>query len=99
MFVTLAGGEKITKLDLAHAYQLLADKNSWKLLAVNTHKGLFEPTILQFGVHLASGVFQRKTERLIGIPFTKIRVDDILVSGCCDAEHFENLRQVLMVNQ
>ena len=29
---------------------------------VNTHKGLFRPTRLMFGVHSASGVFQREIE-------------------------------------
>ena len=34
-------------------------------------------------------------QRLAGIPYVKVRIDDILVSGRNDKEHFENLRQVL----
>ena len=55
---TLHGGEKFTKLDLAHAYQqLLLDEESRKVLTGNTHRGLFEPTRLQFGVNSATCIF------------------------------------------
>ena len=33
-----------------------------KLLIVNTHKGLFQSTRFQFGVHSAFGIFQREME-------------------------------------
>ncbi|XP_047123845.1 uncharacterized protein K02A2.6 [Hydra vulgaris] len=99
LFATLAGGQKFTKLDLAFAYQqLLLDKSSCELLTVNTHRGLFEPIRLQFGVHSASGIFQREIEKLIGnLPFTKVRVDDILVSGRSDEEHLKNVETVLHI--
>ena len=65
---------------------------------VNTHKGLFQPTCLQFSVHSASGIFQRELEnRLAAIPFVKVRSDDILISGKNDKEHFENLSKVLEI--
>ena len=55
------GGEKCTKLDLAHAYQqVMFDSDSRKLLTVNTHRGLFEPSRLKFGVYSATGIFQRE---------------------------------------
>ena len=95
------GGQKFSKLDLSHAYQqLLLDNESREYLTVNTHRGLFQPTRLQFGVqsHSASGVFQREMEkRLSHIPFTSVRVDDILVSGSSDAEQLSNLKAVLQV--
>ena len=99
IFATLHGGEKFTKLDLSQAYQqLLLSPKSRELLTVNTHKGLFQPTHLQFGVHSASGIFQRELEnRLVSIPFVKVRSDDILVSGKNDQDHFDNLKQVLKV--
>ena len=93
----LAGGEKFTKLDLSQAYQQLElDDGSRELLTINTHQGLYQPTRLQFGVHSATGMFQREMDsRLCRIPMTKVRVDDILVSGKNDEEHLQNLRQVL----
>ena len=62
-----------------------------ELPTINTHKGLFQPTKLQFGVHSASGIFQRELEnRLASIPYVKVRSDDILISGKNDVEHFNN---------
>ena len=93
----LAGGEKFTKLDLSQAYQQLElDENSRELLTINTHQGLYQPSRLQFGIHSATGIFQREMDRrLYKIPFTKVRVDDILISGRNDTEHLSNLRAVL----
>ena len=70
------------------------------MLTINTHRGLFESSRLQFGVHSANGVFQREMEkRLNHIPFPKVRVDDILVSGRDDREHLINLSRVLQTLQ
>ena len=70
---TLAGGEKISKLDLSQAYQQLKlDESSSELLTISTHKGLYQPERLQFGVHSATGNFQREMDkRLAGIPCVK----------------------------
>ena len=94
----LAGGEKFTKLDLSQAYQQLElDEASMEMLTINTHQGLYQPSRLQFGVHSATGIFQREMDqRLSRIPMTKVRVDDILVSGKDDADHLRNLRRVLV---
>ena len=96
---TLSGGEKFTKLDLSQAYQQLElDDSSKELLTINTHQGLFQPSRLQFGVHSATGIFQREMDRrLRRVPMTKVRVDDILVSGRNDAEHLQNVRMVLEI--
>ena len=93
----LAGGDKFTKLDLSQAYQQLElDEASRELLTISTHQGLFQPSRLQFGIHSATGIFQREMDRRLSrIPFTKARVDDILISGRNDEEHLNNLRAVL----
>jgi len=93
----LAGGEKFSKLDLSQAYQQLElDESSREMLTINTHRGLYQPSRMQFGIHSATGIFQREMDnRLCRIPFTQVRVDDILVSGRNDAEHLANLRAVL----
>ena len=94
---TLAGGEHFSKIDLKQAYQQIElDESSRELLTVNTHKGLYQPERLQYGVHSATGIFQREIERVLkGIPFVLVRVDDILVTGRNPAEHFVVLMKVL----
>ena len=99
LFATLNGGEKFSKLDLSHAYQqLLLSPESHPLLTVNTHKGLFQPKRLQFGIHSASGIFQREMEkRLDKIPFVKVRSDDVLIAGRNDVKHLEHLGSVFSI--
>ena len=94
---TLASGEKFTKLDLSQAYQQMElDEGSSEYLTINTQNGLYQPTRLQFGIHSATGIFQRQMDRLLGkIPFVKVCIDDILVSGRTDDEHIRNLHHVL----
>ena len=47
LLIKLNGGERFTKLDLAHAYQQLElDEESKEYLTINTHRGLFKPTRL-----------------------------------------------------
>ena len=68
------------------------------MLTVNTHRGLFEHTRLQFGVNSATGIFQRELDkRLSHIPFVKVRVDDTLISGVNDDEHLTHLLLVLKI--
>ena len=92
-------GEKFTKLDLSQAYQqLLLSPRSRELLTINTHKGLFQPTRLQFGVNSASEIFQRELEnRLAFIPYVKVRSDDILISGKNDVEHCNKSSKILKI--
>ena len=45
-------------VDLSQAYQqLLFSQNSRELVTINTHKGSFQPTKLQFWVHSVSELF------------------------------------------
>ena len=92
LLATLNGGQKFTKLDLSQAYQqLLLDEQSSDYLTINTHKGLFQPTRLQIGVHSTAGILQREMEsRLSHISFTIVRMDDILISGKNSFEHKQN---------
>ena len=70
LFVTLSWGEKFSKLDLSRAYQqIVLDKDSREYVTINTHKGLYRPTRLPFGVSSASAIFQSKIEQVLqGIP-------------------------------
>jgi len=96
LVATIGGGEKFSKLDMSHAYQqLLLDEESKKYLVINTHKGLFAYNRLPYGVSSAPGIFQRVMENLLqGIPYTVVRVDDVLVSGRNDAAHLQNLKEI-----
>ena len=97
LIVKLSEGEKFTKLDLSQAYQqILLDEDSIEYVTINTHKGLYRPTRLPFGVASASAIFQSKIEQVLqGIPMVVCRVDDILVSGKNDQDHLKNLNDVL----
>ena len=92
LLAALNGGQKFSKIDLKKAYmQLCLEEKSREYLTVNTHKGLFRPTRMMFGLHSAAGVFQREIEeRLSGIPGVVVRSDDILVTGVNDADHLRN---------
>ncbi|XP_057305344.1 uncharacterized protein LOC130642272 [Hydractinia symbiolongicarpus] len=82
-----------------HAYQQLKlDKGSREYLTVNTHKGLYQPTRLQYGVHSASGMFQREMKKRLGhIPRLTVKVDDILIAGTSQSDLLANLRDTLTV--
>lgn len=97
LFASLAGGKRFSKLDLAHAYQQIPlDDASKKLVAINTHKGLFQYNRLPFGVSAAPSIFQRIMETLLqGLPGVCLYLDDILVTGQSDQEHLTNLSAVL----
>ena len=101
LFTLMTGGERFSKLDLSEAYtQMVLSSDSRECLTINTHKGLFQPTRLPYGVNSAPGIFQREMEkRLNGIPYTVVRIDDILVSGRNDREHLANLERVLKTIQ
>ena len=51
---------------------------------------------MQYGSEPAAGIFQRHVENsLSGIERTVVKIDDILISGREDADHFDNLDKVL----
>ena len=97
LFASLAGGKTFSKLDLANAYkQIPLDEQSKKIVAINTHKGLFQYNRLPFGVSAAPSIFQRTMETLLqGLPGVCIYLDDILIIGKTDQEHLNNLSAVL----
>ena len=97
LMAQLAGGQKFSKLDLSQAYQqILLDENSRKFFTINTHLGLFQYTRVPFGVASAPALFQKTMDTLLqGIPNTQCYLDDILITGKSDAEHLQNLEEVL----
>jgi hypothetical protein len=57
---------KFSKIDLRQAYlQLPMDEESVKLLAINTHKGLYQVTRLPFGVASSLAIWQCTIDQIL----------------------------------
>ncbi|XP_043197488.1 uncharacterized protein K02A2.6-like [Amphibalanus amphitrite] len=97
LLTQLSGGQRFTKLDLKEAYlQLPLQEESRKYMVINTHKGLFMPKKLQYGVSSAPAICQRYMESLLaGIPHTVVFLDDVCITGKNQEEHLSNLEEVL----
>ncbi|XP_059610782.1 uncharacterized protein K02A2.6-like [Phlebotomus argentipes] len=92
----LAGGERFSKIDLSQAYlQLEVREEDREILTLSTHKGLYRPTRLMYGVASAVAIWQRMMESLLlDIPGVKVFLDDIRITGSNDEEHFDRLKEV-----
>ncbi|XP_064090805.1 uncharacterized protein K02A2.6-like [Macrobrachium nipponense] len=97
IFATLARGKSFTKLDLSHAYhQLKLSVESQKYMVINTHKGLFAFTRLQYGLNSAVGIFQRVMENVLkDIPNVAVYLDDIVITSPTEDDHLKTLELVL----
>ncbi|XP_058980999.1 uncharacterized protein K02A2.6-like [Musca domestica] len=97
LFSTMAGGEKYSKIDLSKAYlQLEVHPDDQKFLTLSTHKGLFQPTRLMFGVASAPSQWQRLMEQLLAdIPGVKVFLDDIKITAKDERTHLDRLEEVL----
>ena len=94
----LAETQFFSSLDLASGYwQVGMDEESQEKTAFATHAGLYEFTVMPFGLCNAPATFQRLMENVLaGLARDKciIYLDDILVIGRTLQEHMENLRLV-----
>jgi hypothetical protein len=97
MFVKIANSEYYSKIDLSHAYQQLeVEEETQELLTLSTHKGLFRPKRLMYGVASGPGIFQREIEKVMqGLEKVACFLDDIIVGGQDLEEHLKLLREVL----
>lgn len=97
LFSTMAGGQKFSKIDLSKAYlQMEVHPDDRPLLTLNTHKGLFQPKRLMFGVANAPAKFQKFMEGVLrDIPGVSVFIDDIRVTAANDDEHWKRLTEVL----
>ena len=93
IFANLDGGKQFTKIDLKDAYlPMSVEEDSQKLLVINTHKGLYQYTRLPFGVASYPALWQRVIEQVLqGISGIQCFLDDIIVTGPNDKEHWKNL--------
>ena len=94
----LAGTGYFSTLDLASGYwQVAMEDDSREKTAFTTPEGLFEFTVMPFGLCNASATFQRLMENILaGLAREKciVYLDDILVMGKTFEEHISNLREV-----
>ena len=81
IFVNLNGGKFFLKIYLSDVYlQIKMDKNSKKLLSINTHKGLYKFDRLPFGVKVAPNIFQQIMDAMLtGLDFSVAYLDNILI--------------------
>lgn len=97
ILTSISGGKVFCTLDLTAAYtQLKLLEASIELLVINTHKSIFAPNRLPFGVSSAPGIFQSVMdtilEKLSGVC---CYLDDVIISGKDEKECRERLYTVL----
>ena len=95
----LAGMKYFTTLDLASGYWLVGmAPEAQEKTAFVTHEGLYEFSVMPFGLCNAPATFQRLMEiTLRGLARLKcvVYLDDIMVIGRSFEDHLDNLREVL----
>ena len=94
----LSKSKFFSTLDLASGFwQVKMEPNSREKTAFVTHSGLYEFSVMPFGLVNAPSTFQRLMESVLaGLSGEKciVYIDDILVPGATWPEHLQNLRQV-----
>ena len=99
VLLRLGGGKFFAEIDLAEAYlQIPVDEETSKILTVNTVKGLHRVTRLPFGIEVASAIFQRIMDGLLGgVPGVVVYQDNIYIKSSSLPEHHQRLRDVLQI--
>lgn len=98
IFATLSNCCVFSTVDLSDAYhQILVDEESSKLMAINTHRGLYTFNRLCPGVKPAAGIFQQMMDKIFnGMENVVTYFDDIMVATSDWPTHMEVLREVFM---
>lgn len=96
VFSTLSAGSKFSTLDVRSAFLHMAvTSDTAKLLTITTHRGLFEPQRLMYGVSTAPAEWQKYVDTLFKAHNCYVVHDDIIITGKTDEEHLNNLQSVL----
>ena len=94
-----SGAKLFLTLDLKSGYwQVELDERDKEKTAFSIGSGLWQFTVIPFGLSNAPATFERLMEQVLAglsLNTALIYLDDILVAGCCLAEHIDNLRVVL----
>ena len=93
----LQGGQFYSKIDLADAYlQLELDDDAKKLCVINTPFGLYQYHRMCFGVASSPAQFQQLMDTMIsGLSGVAAYLDDLIITGNTEAEHWENVEQLI----
>ncbi|VDM05366.1 unnamed protein product [Schistocephalus solidus] len=82
--------------DLSTSEPTLPVDEAAQMLTINTHKGLFKYTRLNYGIKTAPSIFQQLMDTMrTNIPGTVAYLDDILVVGRTDEEMLQRLDKVM----
>ncbi|PAA56643.1 hypothetical protein BOX15_Mlig004385g26 [Macrostomum lignano] len=94
---SINGSKCFSKLDLRQGYQQIPlHPDSRGLTCFITDAGLYQFTVVPFGLSSSGAAFQRALQTVLrGAPGAINIVDDILVHGKDETEHDKNLREVL----
>jgi hypothetical protein len=97
LFAALHGGKLFSKLDLSHAYQQIELSEESKFYTtINTQRSLFQYERLPLRSSAAPPIFQWTMDSLFqGFSRVCVYIDDILVTGSNEEEHFSNLQKVM----
>lgn len=99
VFDQLVGMRYFSKLDLLKGFnQIPVQQASRELMAVSTPLGLYQPTVMPFGVKNAPGTFQREMRRVLQDKLRRgvdVFVDDIVVYSRTEEEHIALIDWVL----
>ena len=93
----MRGGEKFTKIDIRAAYNNieLSERDQY-LTTIATPQGLYKWKRLPYGVSSATAIFQQIMDQVLhGVDKCVCRVDDILITGTDDPDHYARVVQVL----
>ena len=92
----MQGSIVFSKMDLLKGFnQIPVDKDSRQYMAVSTPDGLYQPTVMPFGVRNAPGAFQREMRRVLRDRLHRgvlVFIDDIILHSKSDEEHIELLQ-------
>ena len=96
VFNKLNAGKVFSNIDLSEAYlQIPVEENSYKLLCINTHRGLYKFDSLVFRIKVVPAIFQQVMDTMLGgFDLTFAYLDDIVISSKTKELHREHLNKV-----